>query len=77
MYLIWSWSHSQWWGANGWGYTDDVAAAGRYSAADAGEIHVRNGMGSNTAVSEDLAQGTLVGLSAAQIGQELDLLRRL
>lgn len=37
-YVIWSHEHGQWWGPNHCGYTDDLAKAGRYSKAEAGEI---------------------------------------
>lgn len=29
-YLIWSWQHRSWWKAGGWGYTPNVAEAGRF-----------------------------------------------
>lgn len=34
-WLIWSIEHRAWWAANSWGYTVDIASAGRYSFKDA------------------------------------------
>jgi hypothetical protein len=37
-YLIWSIEHGAWWGPNRTGYTQDIAAAGRYSFEMAQDI---------------------------------------
>ena len=37
-YCIWSFEHEAWWAPNRCGYTRDLAAAGRYDAAEAGHI---------------------------------------
>ncbi len=38
VYLIWSFEHRKWWGANGRGYVDDVVYAGHYSRKQAEAI---------------------------------------
>jgi hypothetical protein len=40
MYLIWSYEHNAWWKPNQRGYTKNIAEAGRYTLAEAGEIVV-------------------------------------
>lgn len=37
-YLIWSEEHGGWWRPLTWGYTNSMAAAGRYSEAEAHKI---------------------------------------
>lgn len=37
-WIIWSEEHGRWWGPGGWGYTDELAKAGRYSEAEARKI---------------------------------------
>jgi hypothetical protein len=41
-YLLWSNKHEAWWRPDGWGYTDDIEQAGRFSEADAVENVVRS-----------------------------------
>jgi hypothetical protein len=38
IYLIWSFEHQSWWAPDEWGYTDNMAMAGRYSLGRAVEI---------------------------------------
>jgi hypothetical protein len=38
VYVIWSFEHDAWWGPARWGYTPDLANAGRYSQHEAAEI---------------------------------------
>jgi hypothetical protein len=38
VFLVWSIEHCAWWGPGHRGYTRDVTAAGRYSAAEADAI---------------------------------------
>lgn len=38
MYLIWSFEHNAWWAPARQGYTEIIEQAGRYTAAEAGEI---------------------------------------
>lgn len=58
-YLIWSHEHHQWWGPDRCGYTDHVAAAGRYSFEEAGAIVVPNyPPGIEVAVPEITAERT-------------------
>ena len=56
MYVIWSFEHDQWWGANNSGYTDELSKAGRYSALEAGEIVTCSVMGEEVAIEEHTAQ---------------------
>jgi hypothetical protein len=37
-YVIWSFEHDAWWRPGGWGYTNHLAEAGRYTADDATRI---------------------------------------
>lgn len=37
-YVIWSYEHRAWWRPGGWGYTLELAEAGRYSKAEADRI---------------------------------------
>jgi hypothetical protein len=38
LYLIWSFEHRRWWAPDEWGYTKNIAMAGRYSLERAVEI---------------------------------------
>jgi hypothetical protein len=38
MYLIWSFEHGAWWRPFGWGYTQDIDAAGRFNLEEASSI---------------------------------------
>jgi hypothetical protein len=40
-WLIWSYEHDAWWRPGSWGYTRELAEAGRYSAAEAERIVAR------------------------------------
>lgn len=35
LYLLWSNKHNAWWKPGGWGYTEDIAEAGRFAEPDA------------------------------------------
>lgn len=35
VYLLWSQTHQAWWGVGGWGYTESIEHAGRFSEAEA------------------------------------------
>lgn len=37
-YVIWSFEHDAWWASGSWGYTPELAQAGRYSRAEADRI---------------------------------------
>ena len=37
-YVVWSFEHEAWWGPARWGYTLDLAEAGRYTRAEAEDI---------------------------------------
>lgn len=37
-FVIWSFEHNAWWGPHRWGYTSQLAQAGRYSEAEATAI---------------------------------------
>jgi len=56
MYLIWSFTHGQWWYSDRCGYTDDIEQAGRYNAREAGEIATQSIMCDSIAVHEQLAR---------------------
>ena len=43
-YLIWSNKHSAWLGDAGWGYFQEVEAAGRYTEAEAVDIVLRSAL---------------------------------
>ena len=57
-YLIWSLKHGQWWRTGGCGYCDDAAQAGRYNAAEAGDIVVNTGIPNENVAVHDSA-GTI------------------
>lgn len=38
MWLVWSHEHGGWWKTGGWGYTDSIAFAGRFTEERAREI---------------------------------------
>ena len=56
-WLIWSYEHDAWWRPGAWGYTRELAEAGRYSGAEAERIIQRANVVtlSEVAVHEDEA----------------------
>jgi hypothetical protein len=38
LFVVWSVKHSRWWEARGRGYTESLAKAGRYTAAECDKI---------------------------------------
>lgn len=41
LWVVWSFEHDAWWRPNRWGYTPNLAEAGRYTQSDALEIERR------------------------------------
>lgn len=55
-YVIWSFTHRQWWNPGRAGYTPHLEQAGRYSAEEAGEIVTDSILGESVCICEPVAQ---------------------
>lgn len=75
LYLLWSMRKNAWYGPDCAGYTNDIARAGRYERAEAGDLAMNCLPGQLIPVDEQLAQNALDGLTGADVTARIDSYR--